>query len=417
MIRVMSALGIGLVLLLATGRPAFSTIDTEGTGCKSITVSIPAPGLVSASVSPSKSVYTFEGKSQINQIECGNDEIGWDVGNAFVLLSASGTWDATTKVAEEVIDVNVIGGPAGWEGIFGGKSWIKTTMTCPADPWLNNVQCMVTAQSNKLPQTISGQPVVQPPFPKTAGAIPEVKKNALKEDAAQYKAPFEFASVTILSPAPGQTFYGDVKLQVEMSVYGLQSSKVELAFQLLHVPGGWVSKWVPPLSEIDVKASPQGVTVPFAKFGEKGKWRVQARVALPGASWSNWREFAITDAPQPQKLEFQPGAGQKPSDRPSPGTGAGPEQRVIQPPPLQMQPVPVPGPRPAEQQPPTRSAPTRELIVPPGIQPQPVPTQAPGPVQRQPSTHPAPSPGSAEPRGIIGPQFVPAPEPGPVQRR
>ena len=262
--RLIIALAILTPLLMATSVSSVG-LNTQGAPdpvyCGSVK-------LVGANVSSSDHAYKFEGQCE--------------AGDKIASVSVLASWKATTKRATENITVG---------GSGGGK--IVTTMSCPSDPFVNDVSCTVLSHSNT-----SSHNVLSSKFPLTRGLTTMAEAAAKSPSGGQNEPPPPPKPVVqapvIASPAEGQVVAGPFTILVKPAD-GAKYSDTSLLVDMQVLQG---TQWTNTYQSLALK-----MNVPFpigTEYLPGGKHRLKVRGYGPTNSdgttpivESKWREFAI----------------------------------------------------------------------------------------------------------------------------
>lgn len=230
--------------------------------------------------------------------ECDMDEDLNGSIDTTVSVVAMGTWKGGSKQATEVIQV-------------AGRGDAMFTMTCPDDPWLSDVECVVTAAINNtgfapitpldhsfyplsaglvapedLRECGGGQPPPPPP-----PAPPKTIDPSVGVDVARDLRP---APPTIVQPQDMSTHCGQVPLHItSMGPPTNPNQRLELEWQSF-VGDSWHAANVAGWESLAQPAV--NTTIPAGAFPQAGWWRVRARV-FPliglGSVPSDWVRFQV----------------------------------------------------------------------------------------------------------------------------
>jgi hypothetical protein len=219
----------------------------------------------------------------------------WEGGIRTVDVEVSASWKNATKKALESVKVT------------GDKSGnIAATLSCPKDPWVNNVVCTTSGYSNNtgyamlsysIPLTKGLTNATEaksksstPPAP-TNTKTPRIKLY-LPTVTPTFKAflPAKQAAPVIASPQNGQVYSGSVLVKIQPGP-GSSATKFTLQWELQNNQTAvWEIK--PVVAQYDSATSPNGLNVPFASFGTAGMWRLKARAGALGF-WSGYKTFGM----------------------------------------------------------------------------------------------------------------------------
>jgi hypothetical protein len=180
------------------------------------------------------------------------------------------------------------------------------------DPWLNNSPCSLAAMTGNFANYY--KVYAETSYPLSAGALTSAQKSALRAEAqANGKEPTSapppppsepkkellrpesakalgaLAAPRMMKPTAGASYHNNIPVQVSPAAAS-SDTKVNLEFQVQD--GSWVTRDV--VSGYDTAANPSGITVSRQQLGQKGDWRVRAKMASPGnAPWSGWVQFKL----------------------------------------------------------------------------------------------------------------------------
>jgi hypothetical protein len=303
---VVSALCCAVTLGLAGGALAFYDINVAGTGPRT-TCTNSQGMLVAHHFGAYSNEYKFSGSCSTESGESGDASVS---NTPSYVIGA--WWDGKNATEEMKLTLK------------DGTGEIKIVASCAADPWVNDVACTVLQRSFTPESLIGALPEAQYPISRAlltpdqraslkaeaakvaavARSIGETMAKAKEAQSAQSAKPVAplfgppagkvdaLQSVAILLPKQGLTYPSTGPVPVKAKLPAISSeTKVVLRFQR-QTPQGWVTKTV--VAGYDSAVKPDGISVPFWQFGQKGSWRVRVRLATPANSpWSEWVQFSI----------------------------------------------------------------------------------------------------------------------------